>query len=364
MIRTIDRYILVTFFRAYLICFFSLVGLYVVIDAFTKLDEFARVADTFADLAQNLFTYYFFRTSLFFHRLYGVISLIAALFTLTWMKRHNEILPLLSCGISAYRVVAPVLLAAFVVNLLAMANQELIMPRISPHLQRAPDDPHRQKIKDVESRIDRNGVMLSGTMAEPAKKKIASMKVMIVPPLVPTGRDMICLSAQEGLWIDDGHRRGWRLVRTEPAQIADLPKVLTRIAPGEFFLASSVTFDTMTRSTQWYLFAPTAELRQACKDPSMPRHDEMLVLLHTRFTKVILNLILLFLGIPFVLNSHDRNVFLSLGICLSLCAAFYIVTAMTEHLGNRGAITAVQAAWAPVVVFSVISVALFDTIRT
>lgn len=365
MIRIVDRYILITFFRAYLICFFSLVGLYVVIDAFTKLDEFSRVADTFASMLANMLTYYFFRISLFFHRLYGVIALIAALFTLTWMKRHNEILPLLSCGVSAYRVVFPVFMAALLVNLLAVANQELVMPRISGHLQRAPDDPRREKLKDVESRIDSNGVTLSGAVAEPAEKRIRPLKVMIVPPLVPTPQDTIFLSAKEGYWTDDGARSGWRLVQTEPAQIARLPgKVLTWVLPGEYFLRSNVGFDALTRSSQWYQFASTAELKEACKDPTVPRYREMQVLVHTRFTSVILNVILLLMGIPFVLNSHHRGMFLNFGICLGVCAVFYAVSFMSLHFGNSGALSPVLSAWAPVIIFSVVSVAVFDTIRT
>jgi len=364
MLRIIDRYILATFIRAYLVCFLSLVGLYIVIDAFTKLDEFGSAVDTFPALVQNMFLYYSYRTALFFHRLYGVISLIAAMFTLTWMKRHNEILPLLSCGISAYRLITPVLLAAFVVNLLAIGNQEVIMPRISEQLQRTPDDPARLRITGVVARTDSNGILLSGLTAERAGKKITSMSVMIVPPLVPMGTNWIHLSAQEGIWVNDGHRAGWRLLRTEPAQIANPPSVLTWVGPGEYFLQSNVSFDTMTRSTRWFAYCSTAELKEACKDPTAPRYTEMMVSVHFRFTRVILNVILLFLAVPFVLNSHDRSVLPSMATCLAVCAVFYVVSYGCEHFGNIGVMSPVQAAWAPVIVFSVAAVAVFDTVRT
>lgn len=38
----IDRYLLTTWIKVYLICYISLAGLYVVIDAFSNLDELLR----------------------------------------------------------------------------------------------------------------------------------------------------------------------------------------------------------------------------------------------------------------------------------------------------------------------------------
>ena len=42
---TIDRYILRSYFKILLICFLSLTGLFVVIDAFGNLDELLKIAD-------------------------------------------------------------------------------------------------------------------------------------------------------------------------------------------------------------------------------------------------------------------------------------------------------------------------------
>ena len=48
--RIVDRYVLGCFLRSYLICLVSLIGLYVVIDAFTNLDEFSEDATGFFSL--------------------------------------------------------------------------------------------------------------------------------------------------------------------------------------------------------------------------------------------------------------------------------------------------------------------------
>ena len=43
--RILDRQRYWAFFKAYVICYVSLVGLYIVIDAFSNLDEFTKRAD-------------------------------------------------------------------------------------------------------------------------------------------------------------------------------------------------------------------------------------------------------------------------------------------------------------------------------
>ena len=109
--KLIDRMLLRNFFKAWLVCFFSLVSLYIVIDVFNKLDQFIDVAtQTETNLFEIMGVFYSYQLVLIFDRLCGVIILLAAMFTVTWMLRNNELLPLLSAGVSTRRVLQPVLL--------------------------------------------------------------------------------------------------------------------------------------------------------------------------------------------------------------------------------------------------------------
>src|SRR5690606_15351391 len=122
MLRILDRQRYWAFVKAYIICFVSLVGLIVVIDAFANLDEFAKVASGMG-LFQKMGRFYLVRTSLFFDRLSGVIAMMAAVFTATWMQRNNELLAMLAAGIGTKRVIRPILVSACLVNGLAVVNQ-------------------------------------------------------------------------------------------------------------------------------------------------------------------------------------------------------------------------------------------------
>ena len=132
--RILDRERFWSFAKAYVICFIALVGLYIVIDAFENIDEFAKISDSTVELFANMGWYYLIKMSLFYDRLCGVITMMAAIFTVTWMQKNNELLAMLAAGISTPRVIRPVLISAVVVSLLAALNQELIMPRIAEEL--------------------------------------------------------------------------------------------------------------------------------------------------------------------------------------------------------------------------------------
>ena len=95
--RILDRERYWAFVKAYFICYFSLVGLYIVIDAFSNFDEFTKRADGL-DLVRVMGRYYLIRQSQMFDQLSGVIGMMAAIFTVTWMQRNNEHLAMLAAS--------------------------------------------------------------------------------------------------------------------------------------------------------------------------------------------------------------------------------------------------------------------------
>ena len=119
----IDRYLLRQFLQTFLICFCSLTGLYVIFDLFTNLEEFLRSAEKSGSLLSLMGSYYSFRAILFFDRTSGLLTLVAAMFTATWIQRHNEMTALMAAGISRLRVVVPVIVAAVVIAFLSAANR-------------------------------------------------------------------------------------------------------------------------------------------------------------------------------------------------------------------------------------------------
>src|SRR5690349_9359277 len=127
----LDRLLIRAYFKAYCICLLSLLSLYVVIDLFTNVDDFASRSKGFGSVLVHIGTYYGYRVSKIFDQMCEMIVLLAAMFTVAWMQRNNELIPLLSAGVSTRRAVRPVLIAASLMLGLSTVNQELIIPHIA-----------------------------------------------------------------------------------------------------------------------------------------------------------------------------------------------------------------------------------------
>src|SRR5262249_49645021 len=108
----LDRQMIYGYLKAYLICLVSLLSLYVVVDLFTNVEDFRGHHRALRAILQHIGTYYGYKLSQIYDRLCEAIALLAAMFTVAWMQRHNELLPLLSAGVPTRRVIRPVLLAA------------------------------------------------------------------------------------------------------------------------------------------------------------------------------------------------------------------------------------------------------------
>ncbi|MCA9254634.1 MAG: LptF/LptG family permease, partial [Phycisphaerales bacterium] len=110
--KTLDRYILRSFIVNYIFAMTILVGLYVVLDLFVNLDEFTNQPSSgVMQTIERIVDFYGHNLFMYFAQLSGVISVVAACFTLGRLHSSNELTAILSAGASLYRVATPILLA-------------------------------------------------------------------------------------------------------------------------------------------------------------------------------------------------------------------------------------------------------------
>jgi len=384
--RILDRQRYWAYMKAYFVCFTSLVGLYVVIDAFSNFDEFTKRASGASEIFRIMGRFYLVHMSEFYDRLCGVIGMMAAIFTVTWMQKNNELLAMLAAGVSTQRVIRPVLVSAVLVSGLAVANQEFIMPELAEELQKSHDDDGLGKVH-VALRSDANGVYIHGNEADRQSQTVLTFNVTIPVEVFGTLREF---EAKQARYIPETalrcpKRGGWLLrgvylkVPFETEQLArgpiekldndkGFPRPLGDLADlgGEtYFLHSSLTFKAVTRKRNWYQYAPTYELIRGLSDPANEKdRDEIAVFLHGRLLRPCMALALLFLSLPQVLGGYGRNMFVNLGLSLGTAALFYAVGFMSSFLGTHGTISPELSAWAPLIGFGTFAVIRWDAIRT
>jgi lipopolysaccharide export system permease protein len=358
--RLLDAYILRYFLLAYGVCFASLLSLYIVIDLFAKMDEFAVNADSWGALLSNISTYYLFRLPWFFHRLSGIFCLLSAIFALAWMEHQNELVPCLAAGIPGRRLIYPVLAATLIVTGLGVINREWLIPMCSTHLQRSADDPHGAKQVMVQGGYDSNLVHFEGLAADIEQQVIRGGRLTFPSHLA--GR-LIHLYCAEMRYCPEAN--GWRLHGTVP-EIIDCPQAALRsLTPGVYFLQSSMTFDRLTRSGGWFQYESTPELlRMLHQDGTHQRRIEVIALLHRRLTGPLLDVLLVLLGLGIVqAGQAGRNIFIKFGLCFITYGVFMGLQFLCSGMAGSGFLDPLLAAWVPVFIFGSAVFATLDHLR-
>lgn len=368
----IDRYLLRQFLQTFVICYLSLTGLYVVFDAFTNLDEFLRWAEKGGGLLAVMGPHYVYRAIWFFDRTAGLLTLTAAMFTVTWIQRHQELTALMAAGVSRARVVVPVIVSVVIISLLAAANREMVIPGLREQLAIKPRDMAGDVGRNLTPRYDnQTDVLLRGAATYADRQRIAQPDFLLPPSLDHYGKRLVAAEAfyqppegdrpggylfqgvQEPLGLD-----GQSSLALDGMLVLITPRDANWLQPGQCFVASDVSFEQLTSGSAWREFSSTAALIRGLRNRSLDFGADVRVTVHTRIVQPLMDVTLLFLGLPLVLSRENRNVFLAIGLCALVTSAFVLVAIGFQYLGSIYAISPALAAWAPLILFVPVAVGL------
>ena len=373
----LHRYLLRQFVQVFVICFSSMMGLFVVIDAFGNLEEFVRYGDKHGGAMAVIAQYYAYRSLSFFDGTSAIVTLIAAMFTLANFQRFNEMTALLAAGIPKWRIIKPIIVAAGVITLAAVVNREVIIPACRDHLSRDVHDLWGEKAKEVyPRRDDLTDVLIQG------KQSIAKTQQIREPTfLLPAAWDAPFkeLRAANAFYrpAEDGRPGGYLLKGlTQPKSLAKSPSlprqgtpvVLTPrdcswLAPDECFVVSEITFDQLSGNEHWLQLSSTWDLIRARRNPSLALGADVAVAIHGRILQPLLDMTLLFLGLPLILRGGNRNIFVAVGLCMGVVVGFMIVVAAMQYLGSSYLIPPDLAAWCPLILFAPAAMAMSGPLR-
>jgi lipopolysaccharide export system permease protein len=374
----IDRYLLRQFVQTFGICFVSLTGLYVIIDAFTNLEEFITYSRDRGSLLAVMGRYYAYRTVSFFDGTSNVVTLIAAMFTITWIQRHNELTALAAAGIPQSRVIKPVIVAAILISLASVANREVVIPAIRENLTNNAQDLGGTRGKPLVPRYDfETGILLrSSAQLYREEKRIQKPDFQMPPGLDRYGSRLIAENAYDRSPKAD-RPGGYLLVKVEePSGLeretslpAGGPHVLLTphdypwLKPGECFVASDVSFEYLAADSNWRQLSSTLELIRGLRNRSLDYGAGERMAIHGRMVQPLLDITLVFLGLPLVLSRSNRNVFLAIGMCLVLVVVFMLVVMGARYLGSSYWLEPSLAAWLPLFIFVPCAVLLSHPLR-
>lgn len=373
----LNRYLLRQFLQVFLICFLSLTGLYIVIDAFGHLDHFSSYAEKGGSLFGIMATYYAYHSLAFFDGTSGILAMISAMFTVTWLQRHQELTAIMAAGISKMRIMKPILLAAAGVSLLGVANRELVIPRVRDELTRDTKDLGGDAARDLEPRFDRNGILVGGEKIVLAERKIIKPAFVLPAELSQNGQQLV---AAEAYYTDpvDNRPAGFVLTGvTAPSRVDRMKSLFIKEQPvivspqdaswlgaNELFVVSDLPFPLLASGSNWRKYASIGELIHELNDPGADLGADVRVTVHTRLVQPLMDGTLLMLGLPLMLSRSNRNIFLSIGICMGVATAFTLIALSCQSLGSVNMLRPSLAAWLPLLIFVPVAAGMSQTLRT
>jgi len=391
--KIIDRYVILSFLRNYVISFMVLVGMYVVMDMVFNFNHMVDVqpgtgADTQGlwGALYDIVDFYFYQCFLIFVQLSGIIPVVAAAFTLMRFSRFNELTAMLAAGVPLLRIAAPIILVSVVLNGLLLVDQELILPLMIPKLVRDHDEVHKgprgyypiEAMQDASGGLmyaaryfptpaDKPAYMLDLDVVERATKdKTINGEVRSV--MVPIGH----LQADEAQWNQDTQQ--WDLLNGRLTTELTSAHLKTQAVPA---YKSNITPEEIAvyKSGSYVELLPTHRIDQLLNRPNLYGKMDLLRVKHWRFTQPLMNVVLLLLAIPCVmtrepgkLKTAATKTLVLMGMAMASVFVFHqlasnIPTGLAS-MPNGLATWAMLMAWSPIFIFGPLSVFLLDRVKT
>ena len=370
----LDRYLLFTFLRIFVVCFLSFAGLYVVIHLFSNLDELAALSKE-SSWSELLWAFYWPRMAELFDKTAPIMALVAGIFAVHLMQRNSELTAIEAGGITKRRALRSVLLAGVTIIGLTVINREYVLHTFKDRLVRTPQNWHdRGKVKMSVYEDLQTGLKLRGNEFQIGEKTITAAEIQIPGSI---SRDLFSIRSQWATIVEANHFRPAGLFMrnvSQPASIDDQESIVfdgqplictardypSWVQPNQCFVAIALDVDEIAYGKKLAQYRTTPEMVAALKKPRTwfrnGASDEIAV--HVRILKPVLDLTLFLIGLPMIAGgSGERNIFVSSGLGFLVVGVVFLVGMGCQILGGAHLIEpAALAAWLPLIIFVPVAV--------
>jgi len=378
--KILDKYIAKNFMIGYAIAFGVLLGLRMVIDLFVNLDEFTENSRLNAlQVIINVLAYYATNSTLYFRDFAGMITIVAAAFSLGKMVRYNELTAMMASGVSLKRVIAPIIVLALLLTGLLVIDQELLIPSLSNKLIRGKDAAATgKKFYDVWFISDANGSIIcsqkfdikSSTLYDP----IIVTREKIPDSLVwePTG----WIEAENATY--DFQKHAWLLTRgtftpipkpgQKPADAADLSEQAQRKPLAAFLTDITPDEIPLRRRAEYKSLLSSAQLSQLAAEGTKLKDLAFLYSQkHFRITDPLMNLVMLLVCLPVLVCRDPKSMKSAIALSFAITVASLVVSFLCKIMATEdvfGIVVPELWAWLPIFIFAPIAFLEIDSMKT
>lgn len=392
--KTIDRYIIVQFLQNFVILSVVMMGLYVLVDLIVDLDEFL---DAGKELAGDrggvvpatlwvLADFYFPFLLLVYVAMSGLIVVAAMGFTIAQMQRHRELIAIMAGGVSLYRVAAPILVAGFLFNLVSLPVQEALIPPRAEKIVRPKSQAGKPTLdeKPLHYVLDESGALVSAASFSPERGEMTHVRIIVLDP--ETGRQVSLIRCDLARWNEAAER--WDLwafadeqtpgavydasserwlypgaVRYDPTSNAVDPEALSGSVQTSYATTLSPKVLIIHEASLYLRLQSLRQLEEMHDNPALSEQTrgQIVQIIWSRFSTVLLGVLLLLMGLPYFLARVPGNLLVNAAKACGVTVGAWGGGLVMLQVGNLNPVT---AAWLPVIIYLPVSFWMVTKIKT
>lgn len=360
----IDRYLLVTFLRVFVIVVTAGISVYIMAD----------LAELFGDILENdiststVVDYYKFLSFQIFKDLSPLVVLLTVLISFGILSRTSEIIAAKAAGLSLYRLAAPALMAAGIVAVINVYLETSVLPysnaragEIRAEIKGRPETVRSYRRADRQWFFGQGGYIYHFQNYDARAKRLQRLHVFRFDPTTYTmiGR----LYAQEARYLEEDRwavSGAWNRFFADGAEtrasIAEDGSILRIPEPPEFF-------DTEIKSPQhmsWRELSVFVRNMRSSGQEVRPLEVQLL----NKIALPAICLVMALVALPFAFRLGRKGALYGIGLGIGLAIVFYAVIAIFTTLGQAGSLPPMVAVWSPHVLFTSLSLYLFLGVET
>ena len=356
--KIIDKYITGGFVGPFIYCLFVFMFLFIIGDLFGHLDAIIKQG-VGLDIIK---TYYLALLPFIFVQTAPFAVLLATIFLLGNLSRHNEITALRASGVNTLRIITPLIFIGIAISLAVFLVNDKLVPQasvISNTIKETRFDRNQAESGDIIENITIFGKDGRLFYARQFNLKTKTLRDVVI---LEHDKNQILkrkITAERMEWAGDK----WRFFGCDVFRFNKEGDVLGK--PTVFRTPKVLQFterpeNLLKKQTQpeFMNYAQLREYVQLLALESKSTARKLLVDLDYKLSLPFTSIVVMILGIPFAISRTRTRAMASMGIALAIALVFYIANATFLALGKGGFLPPIIAAWAANVLFASLGIYL------
>jgi LPS export ABC transporter permease LptG len=359
-VRIIDKYLLKEFALPLLYCFDAFLMLFLVLDLLENLGDFIQ----YHVRAGQILQYYLITLPDALVLLLPMSLLLAVLFCLSNLGKHNELIALRASGVGIGRIALPLLACGALATVVVFALNQSLVPRAKERADSFLSEMRGRGAKSVFANFFfANIPERRDWYARRFDTRARQLETVEVHQRNPTGAPLFDIFAETAVWTNNA----WRFLQADVYDHARGQEVVFHVAETNLTAINESPRRLAVEGRQADQLT-TSELRRHIdvllhQTSRARRVAEYQVTYHYRFAFPLTCLIIIWLGVPLGTRVSRRGPMLGVGVALLLIVAFYFLTNISLAMGKGERLPPALAAWLTNGVFTVVGAVLMARTR-